>query len=433
MLEKVLKNFLNLYFDESRPVLLALSGGPDSICLFHLLKALNVQFEVAHVDHGWRTESAEESKHLEELSRKANIPFHSKRLDPNLLNGNLEQACRLERLSFFSQICQERNCQSVILGHHADDQSESVIKKIIEGSNLAYLNGMNDVSKYEGLILWRPFITEKKTNILKWLKDKRINYFLDKTNEDPRFLRARLRTTLFPLLEKTFGKEIKNSLCRLGNESNELKKYLEVQLKPYIENIQTGLLGSYLDFSKNCPEFDLELKFLIRKVFEKQGVSLSYHLINQACDWIRSKKADCCLGDSQSKIYMDRGFLFVQSQSFSASDETIPLKEGESRWGNWSIQVKEATVPNHLSVTWKDVWKGDFSFQIREGTYHFAKGDKRLFKTWTHAKVPAFLRWITPVLWDKEEIVLEFLSNKMDNANSKNLKSWDVSFRFIKN
>ena len=139
-----IENFLQVYCHSSSPLLLALSGGPDSLCLFYALlkyrNESNTPFHVAHVNHNWREKSVLEAQTLEQLASKHQVPFHLKILDPSLLRGNLEAACREERYQFFASLCQFNQFQGVLTGHHQGDQAETIFKRILEGARLVSLD-----------------------------------------------------------------------------------------------------------------------------------------------------------------------------------------------------------------------------------------------------------------------------------------------------
>src|SRR6476620_6970567 len=147
-LEHIVLSFLKRYGDLNRPMLLALSGGPDSLSLLHLLlncqKKLQFTFGIAHIDHRWRSESKEEAESLRQLAETHQISFHLKVLDPSSFQGNLEENCRQKRLEFFRQLCHEYRYQAVLLGHHANDQAETVLKRLLEGSGWNGLAAMQE-------------------------------------------------------------------------------------------------------------------------------------------------------------------------------------------------------------------------------------------------------------------------------------------------
>lgn len=274
LISKKFQNFLSLRPDP-RPFLLALSGGPDSMALFHLLLEENREFRVAHIDHNWRKESQHEREHLAQLCQKNQIPFHLKILNPKLIQGNLEDGCRNARLDFFRELIETYGLQGVILGHHADDQAETVLKRIFEGATFAKLKGLTPVSAQGGLTLLRPLLNVRKKEILEWLESKKIFYFQDATNFDPRFLRTRLRQTVIPSLSQEFGKEIAPSLCRLGKYAHEFDEFMESCLHPFREKIRL-IEGKFnLDLSDALPINTFLCKSIVKDFLGCQKISVS--------------------------------------------------------------------------------------------------------------------------------------------------------------
>lgn len=435
-LERILFQFLDKNYDPKQPVLLGLSGGSDSLTLFHLLEWYKqtkpFNFGVAHVDHGWRLESGEEAHQLQKLAMDKRIPFHLKKLNPETLSGNLEQACRHERLAFFSQLCSEYGYQAIILGHHADDQSETILKKVLEGKSLPYLCGMSSISVYNGLKIWRPLLNCSKLEIIKWLDVREYIPFDDYTNHDQRYLRGRFRTKIIPELTQAFGKEIGTSLCRLGDEVEELKAYLDAQLQSYLQRMVKGPFGTFLDLSQHIPSTDFEIRYLVRKVCENEGLQISYKLIENICQKIRSKAADCQFFAKEVYLHVDRGILFVMKKPLLEFKGDIPIKIGQIFMNGWEVIVREHNEEeSHLS-DWKEAWMSQLHVQVPEGNYVLGMGNNSLAKWWTNAKVPAFMRKAFPVLYSENTIVHEFLTKRrLPRLTSTDHKQWSISISYI--
>jgi tRNA(Ile)-lysidine synthase len=260
-----------------RGLLIGLSGGPDSLALFHMLRRSKVQrLHVAHVDHQWRKTSGEEARLVQGWA--GDCPFHLKTLEPGSLSGNLEDACRRERLIFFKELCIAHQLEGVVLAHHRDDQAETVLKRVLEGASLTRLAALQEVSAYEGLTLFRPLISVRKRELEEWLYRHRISPLLDPTNEDPRFLRARMRTSLFPAIEQHFGKEVADPLAALGAEAAALRRHLDARTAEAWKGIATDE-----ESMKLCIKgFELdvfELEYLIRRVGDKLQLTLPRQIV----------------------------------------------------------------------------------------------------------------------------------------------------------
>ncbi len=219
--------FLRKYWNQEQPLLLGFSGGPDSMALLHLLLQVKLPLHLAHIDHGMREESREEAERIASYAKKLGLPFHLRTLR-EITGSNLEERFREERRQFFHELCGEFSFQAVLLAHHADDQAEVVLKRILEGSRLYNIGGMAPTDEQEGVNFWRPLLGMRKEILLNFLEKKKIAFFEDQTNKNLHYLRARMREEIFPFLEEKFGKQVRNSLCRLGEEARGEKNRLKL-------------------------------------------------------------------------------------------------------------------------------------------------------------------------------------------------------------
>lgn len=403
---KEITKFFNSRLNIETPILLAFSGGPDSLALLYLLleygKDNPVKIAIAHVDHGWREESRAEALEIAALAAKFELPFHILTLDPKMLKGNLEAACREKRLQFFSLLCDKYGYQAVLLAHHADDVAETVLKRALEGAALPCLAGMKAETVMGGMKVWRPLLTLSKTEILQWLEARNLRGFDDKTNLDPKYLRARFRLSVLPYLSEMFGKEISSGLCRISKEAEELGCYLDEKVKPYFDKIVTGKFGSMLDLSENCPNSIFELKHLIRQFCKCVSFSLSRECLVKAAEFLKENKANKLFvsghGDAIQNLYIDRQRLF------------FPLN-ADVKWGHITSCCDSTECVQ--SSDWRDIWlKGRGEVVLPEGHYELALPTVSLTKWWTDHKVPAFFRMNIPVILKNGSVVHEFLTGK---------------------
>lgn len=315
-LEQDLLLFFKRHFtSEKGPLLLAFSGGFDSMALFYLLlklkKFISFSFQAAHLDHQWRQGSAAEAKALQKLCAEKGVSFHLGALDSSL--PKTEEVARKERYLFLKKIYEKIGAQAVVLAHHADDCSETVLKKIFEGASLAKLASLRPVSSLETMQLWRPLQKVSKAQLCAFLKQEHLQAFEDASNFDPKYLRARLRTRIFPFLNEHFGKNIQGNLCSLSQESAELKDYFTKQLARYLEpqKDEKGLfwkLSGLLDFGHVFP-----IKQFFALLAEQNGLALSKDEIQNL-----------------SQALLDgRGGVFIQRIDYqlSISQKTLYLKK----------------------------------------------------------------------------------------------------------
>ena len=248
------------------------------MALLHTLlvfrKKRPLALHLCHVDHGWREESANEAQLLRGMAEAEGLPFHFKRLGALCETSNLEAAARSERLRFFRQVVAETGAQAVLLGHHAGDQSETVLKRILEGARVARLSGMRPSSMCEGVRLWRPLLTVAKQELLDLLESKGIPYFVDRTNEDTRFLRARMRQAIVPDLEARFGKQVQKSLCRVAEELSEWGEFIEERAQQLRSQACVCEDALVWDWSEGQEPKLCEVKALVRLLADEMQLDL---------------------------------------------------------------------------------------------------------------------------------------------------------------
>ncbi len=314
MIQEILSQFLEQHCPGSLPLLLALSGGPDSTALFHALLELEYPFEVAHVDHGWREESVGEVALLRQKCVLSKVVFHEKKLVPPTDSNNLEDKARKERLSFFKQMVAQRNLGGVLLAHHADDHAETVLKRLFEGASLPKLRGLQPKSSNDGLILYRPFLKLKKQEILHYLELNNISFFVDRTNSDPKYLRTRLRGEIIPAMASHFGKEITHNLCRLGESAAELETFLEELSAPYLQKIEETDEGKCLNF-KEPPSSLFLWKNIIRAFFEQEKLTLTNSTLEVILSHLQKGSCHKSLHVGKQRILINRRHLVLIRQS----------------------------------------------------------------------------------------------------------------------
>lgn len=305
MIEHHFRQFLKKFHD-GQPLLLALSGGPDSTCLFHLLLKYHIPFEVAHVNHHWREESSEEATQLKIRCEKLNIPFHMHEL--NLKGSNIEDKCREARFAFFKQVIGNRQ-MPILLGHHAGDLAETVLKRVFEGARVHKLSGLRPLSIFEGMTLWRPLLNIPKERILNWLHENNLSYFIDATNLQDQYLRGRMRTSLIPLLEETFGKNIQTALVRLAEEAALLVDHIEQTHQPFQPTFETDSIR--LDFSKRQPISDYEWQHVISTFFERHSQTISRAAVCQIIDHLKRGRFERVLRLKNGYVKLQRQLLIL--------------------------------------------------------------------------------------------------------------------------
>jgi len=224
-------------------VVVAVSGGPDSVCLLHLLlqisQELNLQLFVAHLNHMLREEAIDEEEFVRELAEKYSLPFYSERIEvaKKLRKGEtLEEGARRIRYDFLRRAGERFSANKIALGHNADDLVETVLLNLIRGTGIRGLRGIPPVRMEGAMAFIRPLIEIWREEITEYLKERNIPYKIDRSNLSLEFTRNKIRHQLIPLLEE-INPKVKLAIYRLGEIAGEINSFIEEEVKKAKEGI----------------------------------------------------------------------------------------------------------------------------------------------------------------------------------------------------
>jgi len=217
---------------EKENVLVGVSGGPDSIALLHILwvlkDKLKISLHVAHLNHLLRgDDAAADALLVQKFAHDHNLPCTVESIDIRRLQKQtglcLQEAAREARFSFFERLSRCYQINKVALGHHADDQAETILLNLLRGAGL---DGLKGISPVRGIYV-RPLLEVRRHQIEDFCRGNSLPTRLDLSNLKPVYTRNRIRLTLLPLLEREYNPRLVNALVRLGNICREENDFLE--------------------------------------------------------------------------------------------------------------------------------------------------------------------------------------------------------------
>ncbi len=213
-------------------VIVAVSGGADSVCMLHILNtlkaALNFDIACAHINHGLRGDAADsDERYVKELCKRLGISFFVKHEDVATLAKEkkltVEEAGRFVRYSFFEELKMSRGFNKIATAHNKNDNAETVIMRIIRGTGIDGLGGISYVRE-DGVI--RPILDVSRAEIEDYCRENELKYCTDATNFDNDYTRNKIRNELIPYLEREFNSRISDSLIRLAGSAEEDSRFI---------------------------------------------------------------------------------------------------------------------------------------------------------------------------------------------------------------
>ena len=225
--------------ENGEKVVLAVSGGPDSICMLDILNdikndaTIDINFEivVAHVNHMIRKEAQEDEKYVKKYCEEKQIEFYSKSIDVQKMANNnkigIEEAGRKARYDFFNEILERTKAQKIAIAHNKNDKVETVLMHILRGSGI---NGLKGIEAKRGKYI-RPLIECERNEIEEYCTEKKIQPRIDKTNFENEYTRNKVRNLLIPYIKKEFNPNLIQTIDRLSNLVVEEENYMDKQVK----------------------------------------------------------------------------------------------------------------------------------------------------------------------------------------------------------
>src|SRR5690625_134023 len=429
MKDKVLHfNEKHQLFNRGDTLFLAVSGGPDSLALLHFFASIktswDLQLHTLTVDHQLRGQaSKDDAQFVYETSLQYGIPCTIGQADVKQYaikhNIGIQAAARKARYEFFLEQMKKEKKAKLVLGHHLDDQVESIVMQFIKGVRQ---KGMPIKRPLDTFQLIRPFLCVTKDDIWKYVKKHQLEVKIDQSNEDLTYTRNRMRQQIIPLLKKE-NPNLNESLTKVVNELNEEDQFLNELAEEKLKNLasfhEQKVTFSIRDFkAERLPlqrrMFHLILNYLQCDAFEKDYFSSFYN-------WLQTEKASSELSfqtfsiiKSYDKIEFVQGKLMILPYEEKLHlNESIELPNGwtiQSFDGQKQMEQKFKFTISKSAVKWPlTVRSRNDGDRIRPVGFNGTKKVKKLF---IDAKIPRHKRdeWPIIVNGDGEIIWIPFLA-----------------------
>ena len=249
--EEVLKTIktYNL-IEKNDKVVIGVSGGPDSICLLHLLysikKELEFEIVVAHINHQIRKVADSETEYVKDFCKNLGIECFVKK--ENILElakeqkKGTEEVGRQVRYDFFEEVAQKTNSNKIATAHNANDRAETVILNILRGSGIAGLKGIEAMRDNKYI---RPLILTNREKIEKYCEENKLNPRIDESNLESIYSRNKVRNIVIPYIKKEFNQNIIQTINRLSDVATDENEFLQRLTKEQyneISSIEDGII-----------------------------------------------------------------------------------------------------------------------------------------------------------------------------------------------
>lgn len=241
-------------------IVVGVSGGPDSICLLHMLnkikEKMNFSIYVAHINHMIRKEADEETEYVQKFCNMQGIKCYIKKIDvkkeAEKQKKGTEETGRQIRYEFFDEVLKQTNSNKIATAHNMNDNAETIVMNILRGSGISGLKGIEPIRNNKYI---RPLINISREEIEQYCEINKLNPKIDKSNNENIYTRNKIRNVIIPYIKKEFNPNFVKTLKRLSELATEENQYLnEITKKEYnkikIEKKENQIILNLKEFNK---------------------------------------------------------------------------------------------------------------------------------------------------------------------------------------
>jgi len=409
-------------------ILVGVSGGPDSVALLVAVHALASHFDVhlhaAHLNHGFRgPEAADDAVFVQDLCSRLSIPCHVGYVDvPGLITsigGSPQAVAREARFKFLHALCTALDCQAVALGHHLDDQAETVMLNIVRGSGVEGLSAMRPSGTgLYGLRIIRPLLGQKRSDIERFLETRRQMYRIDSSNLKDDYSRNFLRRRVMPLLQELNPKTAE-SISRLAHAAACDETYFSAEVAKVWPAATTGSVEGIHISIEALRRLDVAISSrLIRRAWQQDSsLELSYQHV-MAILGLCGKQAGKRIALPGGKFALRSGCSIILMTQYSSEPYMLglPIPGVAVIAGVGSVAAEPISDLDQETLRESNPYTAYCSSDVQRLTVRTrlpgdrywplgAPGSKKLKVVMSEAQIPAPLRARWPLLCNGSDIV----------------------------
>ena len=427
-----------LNIDKNKYLVVATSGGPDSMALLHMLNSNGFKVICAHVNHGLRLVSEEEYKFVENYAKVNNIIFEGMKIEGYKNNKFTEHEAREKRYTFFEKVLNKYNTDILLTAHHGDDLIETVLMRLIRGSNLNGYKGFNKITNFKNFKIIRPLVFYTKKEIEQYIKSNKIPVVYDESNKSKKYTRNRIRLDILPILKKE-EKNIHKKILEYSEELNDINEYVNEVVKEKVNELYKNNKLDINNFNKLNKVIKTKvLENILFNIYKNDINIITKHHIEEILKIIESNNKKINLPNNIMVLKEYNNLIFKEEETISTNnykiilDKDINLKElGEFKFindttekSNYVIKLnsKEITLP--LILRNKEE-KDEIKVKNLNGT-------KKVKKIFIDEKIPLRLRNNYPILTDSKNNLLWIPGIKKSIFDCYNKEKYDIIIKYIK-
>ncbi|MDD2377672.1 MAG: tRNA lysidine(34) synthetase TilS [Bacilli bacterium] len=421
-------------------IVVAVSGGPDSMALLHILsrlkKAIDIEVICAHVNHNLRKESYDEKIFVEKFCVNHQIVFESMVIE-DYGDDNFHNEARSKRYNYFAQIVKKHHAKYLLTAHHADDLMETILMRIVRGSTLRGYSGFSEELSMGEYTILRPFIKNTKDEILEYLKKNKISYAQDSSNFKDVYTRNRFRKYIVPQFKKE-DRNVHQKFYKFSRTLLEYNDYIDKQVKKVMKKVYNQETLNIEYFLKEERVIQMKIIYnILEHIYQDDLMLITDHHADLLYNIITSKRANVTIhlpNNIQAiKTYNNLVLVPLEQKSDEYEIELITyinLPNGK----NIEVTEKSDQTDNFICRLDKDEVKFPLHVRSRKnGDKMYVKGmlgRKKINDIFIDEKISTHERDLWPIVVDSGDNIVWLPGLKKSKFDKTKKEKYDIILRY---
>ena len=434
-----LSNQLGIKYGDS--VVVACSGGPDSMALLHMLyilkKALDIEIVCAHVNHNTgRIGQAAEQEFVEKYCRNHNLIFEGLTID-EYGDDNFHNEARTKRYNYFGTIVKKYGSKFLFTAHHGDDLTETILMRIVRGSTLRGYSGFSkevDMGSYK---IVRPLIEVDKNTILEYNKKNKIPFVQDSSNSKDVYTRNRFRKYIVPEFKKE-DKKVNAKFYKFSKILLEYNEYIDQQMRKKLQSVYPQNVLNIENFLQLDHVIAMKIiYYMLEQKYQDDLMLITDHHAELLYQLICSKRANVVLHlPNNIKAVKSYNTLILTEEQLKNNEYEIEIIKYVNLPNGKNIELVENSRQTDNNVCRLDSSEVCLPLYVRNrknGDKIYIKGmlgSKKLKDIFIDEKIPQLERELWPVVVDAKENIVWIPGLKKSKFDKKNTDKYDIILKY---
>lgn len=425
---------------KDEPIVVGVSGGPDSMALLHLMamlrKRIGILIVCAHVNHNVRKESENEKEFVQKFCEENDVVFEYMKIE-DYGDDNFHNEARDKRYRYFGSIVKQYHAKYLLTAHHGDDLMETILMRLVRGSTLRGYSGFSRIVKRDNYVILRPLIHMTKDDIYRYLEEYQIPFVQDASNQKDVYTRNRFRKYIVPEFKKE-DSQVHHKFYKFSKILIEYNDYIDSQVKIYMKEVYPQNVLNVEKFKTLESIIQRKIVYLmLEQIYQDDLMLITDRHAELLEQLILSDKANAsiCLPNNVVAVKSYQSVQFVH-ELFHNQYYEIELIDYMNLPNGKNIEVLSETEEDNNNVCRLSKQDLKFPLHVRNRktgdkiAVKGLRGHKKVKDIFINEKIPSLERETWPVVVDAEDTIVWIPGLKKSKFDKTKEENYDIILRY---